>query len=216
LVYVESGGGAKDSVVSTSNTINLNQWTHVAVVKQGSSINLYINGLASGNKSFDKNPSTDTLFVGYWKDHAGGGFNGKIDELRFWNTARSITDIRKDMYRTLQGNETGLVSYWPFEEGYGNTTNDNTGNHHGKMKNMGNSSWKSSTAPVPYHTVSNGNWEDNATWATGENMPANNWSRVEIKNNVTINNPIEILEISLDSNATLTIPSGNSVKITGK
>ena len=43
-------------------------------------------------------------------------FKGAIDEVRIWNVARTDADIQHDYERILQGNETGLVGYWRFEE----------------------------------------------------------------------------------------------------
>jgi hypothetical protein len=42
--------------------------------------------------------------------------NGNIDEFRFWNTARLIEQIKRDKQNRLKGDESGLLSYVPFEE----------------------------------------------------------------------------------------------------
>lgn len=59
-------------------------------------------------------------------------FRGDIDEVRVWNVARSGTEIAENLYSELNGDESGLVSYWNFNEPPGSTVaNDATsnGNH---------------------------------------------------------------------------------------
>jgi hypothetical protein len=46
--------------------------------------------------------------------------------------------------------------------------------------------WVSSTAPIPFYSVADGNWNSNATWAAGQNAPANAWSRVKIGDDITV------------------------------
>jgi hypothetical protein len=48
-----------------------------------------------------------------WK--IGGVFSGQLDEVRVWNTALPMQQIRDDMNRPLTGNEPGLVNLWNFE-----------------------------------------------------------------------------------------------------
>lgn len=42
-------------------------------------------------------------------------FNGYMDEVRIWNSARSQTQVNRDRVNRLAGTETGLVFYLPFE-----------------------------------------------------------------------------------------------------
>ena len=42
-------------------------------------------------------------------------FNGSMDEVRIWNTARTQSEIRENMHLTLKGNETGLAAYYQFD-----------------------------------------------------------------------------------------------------
>ena len=49
---------------------------------------------------------------------------GNIAEMRIWNISRSGTDIANNNRRRLSGSEPGLVSYYKFNEGSGNTAKD--------------------------------------------------------------------------------------------
>jgi hypothetical protein len=56
--------------------------------------------------------------------HHNQCFSGIIDEVRFWNVARSQVDVKRDMHRKLKGNEPGLKGYWDFDEGQGQVVHD--------------------------------------------------------------------------------------------
>ena len=55
------------------------------------------------------------------------GLTGSLDDIRIYNTARSQGAIQSDMLKPLQGNESGLVGYWKFDDG-GTIVHDLTGN----------------------------------------------------------------------------------------
>jgi hypothetical protein len=55
-------------------------------------------------------------------------YDGLIAEVRIWNVARTGAQLADAMNSRLTGDETGLVGYWPFDEGSGQTLGDETGN----------------------------------------------------------------------------------------
>ena len=55
--------------------------------------------------------------------------DGSIDEVGIWNVARTQEQIQADLSRPAP-DETGLVAYWPFDEGTGTETADASGNGH--------------------------------------------------------------------------------------
>jgi hypothetical protein len=55
-------------------------------------------------------------------------FNGKIDEVRIWNHVRTADQIKRYMHTRLYGTETGLVAYYPMNEGTGATAYDKSTN----------------------------------------------------------------------------------------
>ena len=117
---------------NTMHTVDLGigSWHHIAYTYDGANENLYLDGekvagpvstsgegLAGGNDWF--------FFSAY-----GGGshFDGKVDDMRVWNTALSATVIA-DHYnnrRELAGNEPNLSAYWKFNNSY----LDETANHY--------------------------------------------------------------------------------------
>ena len=44
-------------------------------------------------------------------------FLGEMDEVRVWNVARTAEEIGDTMNRKLEGNESGLVGLWNFDDG---------------------------------------------------------------------------------------------------
>ena len=56
-------------------------------------------------------------------------FNGKIDEVRIWNVARTESQIQNTMNTILSPeyystSDSGLVGYWRLDEGTGQTAED--------------------------------------------------------------------------------------------
>jgi hypothetical protein len=70
-----------------------------------------------------------------------------IEEVRIWNIARTQADIQNNMHHELIGNEPGLVGYWRFNEGSGDTVSDQTANHDNGALH-GGVEWVVSTAPI--------------------------------------------------------------------
>jgi len=67
--------------------------------------------------------------------------NGKMDEVCLWNYARTQQEISENMYHVLVGTETGLVSYWQFNEGTGTIAHDYVSGNDGTLTNMDNNDW---------------------------------------------------------------------------
>jgi len=112
--------------VGTTNINTRAVWSHFALVKNGTALQVYWNGVLIYTTT------STTTFTNYQSDlQLPGGqpqpFVGQIDEFRIWNAVRSATQIKTYMNRTLTGNEPGLMAYWDFNEGAGTTANDKTG-----------------------------------------------------------------------------------------
>jgi len=103
-------------------------WHHVAVTNTSETMQLYIDGVASGT-SQAMSPAIATGVANIGRSITGTGyFNGEIDEVRFWDKARTQSEIQADMDRQLNGDEANLAGYWNFNEGSGLAANDASGN----------------------------------------------------------------------------------------
>jgi hypothetical protein len=105
-----------------------NQWLHVAVVYDKTEIKTYFNGVlfhsqpGSGNIG-DFYGAANALFIGGRQNNAAQRFQGLIDEVRVWNTARSASQIQSTIADTLgplyySSADSGLIGYWRFDSTY--------------------------------------------------------------------------------------------------
>ncbi|MCV6636304.1 LamG-like jellyroll fold domain-containing protein [Candidatus Albibeggiatoa sp. nov. NOAA] len=95
-----------------------------------------------------------TFYIGaiYSSD---ASLDGKLDEVRIWNTARSEEQIADNYALALKGDEAGLMGYWSFNTGSGSTAIDSSGNNRdGTLNNMDDADWIdiNSTIPVQFTT----------------------------------------------------------------
>ena len=132
---------------SATNIGDRGAWAHFALVHNGATAQVYFNG------NLIINDAQTSTFVPYQSDlqlpGLGGSqpFQGRLDEFRIWNVARSQTQIQNYMKRSLTGHEAGLQAYWDFNEGAGTVASDKTG--HGFNGTMANPPvWNTSDVPL--------------------------------------------------------------------
>ncbi|SLM27868.1 exported hypothetical protein [Desulfamplus magnetovallimortis] len=119
----------------------LGEWHHIAGTYEGTSQNIYLDGelVATGvGRNTGLTASSGNLFLGYsGSSGAPHPFDGSMDEVKIWNTARSADQIRQSMYRELEGNEAGLVAYYNFNSSSGTALEDKSSNsNEGILTNM--------------------------------------------------------------------------------
>jgi len=203
------------------SVLSSDQWYHIALtINDNDTATVYLNGESDIVFITPTRPPTDGRFsiAQEWDPVVTSDFySGLIDEVRIWDTARSETEISNNMHTVLAGNESGLVAYYRFDQTAGTVLPDRTANElDGTLHNMDDSDWVTSTAPVPYCTMQNGNWENNGSWGTGQNVPTHPWSRVKIKHNIILNSNMELIELTIDTNAVMTISSGDTLTVSGE
>jgi hypothetical protein len=74
-----SGGS---SFITSSSTVPLNTWTHVAFVRNGSACALYLNGVSVGTATNSNNWTDANCFIGTLNDNLTIFFSGYISNLR--------------------------------------------------------------------------------------------------------------------------------------
>ncbi len=129
-------------VISTANVLTLNAWNHVSATFDNGLMTIYVNGFDVGNITvgFTSVSTIGKKFI-LGEDNVIGGsteyFNGKMDEVRFWNKALTQTEILANMNSCLLGTETNLSAYFNCEDGTGELVSDITANqNHAQMLNM--------------------------------------------------------------------------------
>lgn len=123
LVISSIGGG---TYYTEENSINLNEWQHIAISFDNSTkaLKVYVNGseipvvIKTAATTIADN-SSNNLYIGN-SAALNRQFKGMIDEARVWNVVRTQANIQTGMYAHQTG-ETGLVAEFKFDEGYYNS-----------------------------------------------------------------------------------------------
>jgi hypothetical protein len=103
-----------------SNSITYGRWNHFAGVfdDAANTFKIYINGGLVQTVTVTEAPTNVADGI-----QIGGTSPLKVDEIRFWNTARTAQQIADFKNAELTGNETGLVTYYSFNQGIANGSN---------------------------------------------------------------------------------------------
>lgn len=80
----DSGGASTQQAITSANNISPWQWTHIAVVKSGSTITLYVNGVSAGSitQTITIVDSSRPLVIGAQASSTNDFFSGYISNLR--------------------------------------------------------------------------------------------------------------------------------------
>jgi hypothetical protein len=109
--------------VYTDGILELNKWTHYAIVNDGTLVTIYIDGEPCNLAPFG-GPQVLATPSGMW----GGVNNCDFCQFRIWSTARTQTEIRNNMPTEVDPADPNLIAYWKANEGAGGILHDATGN----------------------------------------------------------------------------------------
>jgi len=112
--------GTLYQVATANNVIVAQTWQHVAWVYDGSTVELFIDGVSTGQASASGvfHGTTKPLTIGKAVSSAGNFvFKGRADEVSVWDVALTQTQIQNSMTNEFVGNESGLIAYWKFDQG---------------------------------------------------------------------------------------------------
>lgn len=99
-------------------------WHHVAFVREGLAVRMYVDGIQVDSRTLKSNLSVDAANpLQVWGPWGG---NSDLTELRFWGVARTQEEILYHKAQRLTGTEPGLLGLWPMDEGSGTTIHDLT------------------------------------------------------------------------------------------
>lgn len=123
---------------ASESAVPLNAWTHVAATFDGTNRAFYLNGVldraVAGSGSIFQSGSP--LFIGRRGTAGSNYFDGTLDEVRVWSSARSAGQIQTNVNRTVPGSEPGLIGYWRLNEQTGVGAFDSSGQrNHGTLLN---------------------------------------------------------------------------------
>ena len=221
--YIKNG----TNQIHYSNTAIPNEeWHHVAITYDGSTVSIFIDGVLD-NSAASTAPlsTTDSFFIGAaGKNAPTQFFMGNIDEVRIWDTNLSESQLRFIMNQEIEDNSnfvngsyfitkgitptkndiatipwSDLAGYYPLTTYTYTNTKDESGNgNRGALRNL--RTVDRQTAPLPYKSTDNGDWDTDATWEYGSiqtkpgvasivnsNITVD-WNIVETNHNVTMDN----------------------------
>ncbi|MBN2281939.1 MAG: choice-of-anchor D domain-containing protein [Candidatus Marinimicrobia bacterium] len=207
-------------ILSSSNALALNTWTHVAGVYDGTNQNLYINGELVNSTNIGPititNAAAINLRFGIGDLYPTRILDGKIDEVRIWNDARTQTEIQENMMKTLVGDEAGLAAYYRFDQMDGTTVYDMTSNgNNGTLTNMdANTVWIDGSAFSTWIGTESTAWATDANWTDGspsatQSAGIYDWTVGALTTyEATISGPPSMNSLFLSSTSTPTMSSG--------
>ena len=160
--------GVRDYYINDSKAdLDIGKWEHVSWTYESNLVTVYVNGESLGT-TFSRGPLANGAIL-YWNiigKSPSHSLHGEIDEVRIWNDVRTLTEIKDNMFKELNGNENGLIAYYKMTEGSGTTVTDNSSNSNNGT--ISGASWVTSNAPIgnlftSYQTDIEGLWDHSGT-----------------------------------------------------
>lgn len=130
-------------IISYYFVVQQSVWTHIACVYDPSTLlaKIYIDGIdrtwqntGSAPLSQSINDNGEAWQIGR-NSQGSDYFTGSLADIRVWNTARSLEEIRNNMHLLQDPQATSLLANWRFDEPFGFTAYDSVQDQHGTMVN---------------------------------------------------------------------------------
>ncbi len=174
-------------IIRSNVSVPVNEWHQVAVIYENGQANLYIDGVLDQTEALSAPADTDESFflAAAGKNTPTDYYRGNLDEVRVWNRALTVDQLRfimnqeiadnggfvsgKELPTTITKNEVGTIPWTDLAAYYDMTiytytnVNDVSGNNVlGALRNL--DTVDRQTAPLPYESQGNGPWNTPATW----------------------------------------------------
>jgi len=118
--------------VQTPSDLEANKWYHWAFVYDGTTLTIYRNG--EQDVKFDPpTPNGGSVRFDFVQMISSGSYfrdQCAMSQVRLWKTAITPTQIKNNMYFSVNPANADLIGYWPMDEGDGSEFADITGNGH--------------------------------------------------------------------------------------
>lgn len=212
-------GGVNPIGLATAITYDwvpvINQWYHVAFTYDDNTHVqvLYLNGavVATGTGStpdYDGQPFLIGADINFGT--LGAHFPGFMDELRFWNVARTQTEIQATLNITLSGTEPGLAAYYRMDEvsrGAGLTVNNSALATGTQLNGL---TYGTSCSPIfTLNAVSIISFNPVTGMAgTSVTLDGNNFDATPVNNTVTFNGTAATVTAATTTSLTVMVPVG--------
>lgn len=149
FVFVYGNGLVPEPSLTSTTTIEVGRWYHVALVRSGASMFLYVNGNLEVTHTIQGSINSNNLpltfgFEGFGTNQAQRHIDASLDEVRIWTIARTAQQIQDNWQIPIAPVQSNLLGYWRFDQGIAGSNNsgltqvhDLTGNgYHGTLSNF--------------------------------------------------------------------------------
>ncbi|MCB9337776.1 MAG: hypothetical protein H6577_06590 [Lewinellaceae bacterium] len=225
-VYLKTNDNSSFKTLG-GGSISANTCNHVAFTYNGDTLKVYVNGALTGSTpctgTVDWDPLPNGLFLGkYNDDNEDYYFTGLLEEVRYWNVARTAAEINANKDVPLSSG-TGLLAVWHLDE-TGMGAGITAVNSSVAAASCGSTADGTTfgTANTPVFTAScgttctwvggTGNWSDPAKWSTGT-VPMSNNPVVIASGTVTLDVAATIHSLAMSGGSTLAL--GDNLTVSG-
>jgi LruC domain-containing protein len=119
--HVRISGGGTEAIEWTDGRPLLNEWYHIAITYDGSKLKMYINGQLNNSRDVSGTLNINNRTASIGSDNgAQKFFNGLIDEVKFFNTALTATQIQSEYGDQTAGTDTDGDGVQDEEDNYPN------------------------------------------------------------------------------------------------
>ncbi|MDO9262145.1 MAG: LamG-like jellyroll fold domain-containing protein, partial [Flavobacteriaceae bacterium] len=186
------------SRITSTASVTDNKWHQIAVTFATGTAHLFIDGILDQTIASLPNPPSPTtakfsIAARFNNKFTSTPFEGNIDEIRIWDSALTVNQLRYMMNQeiekftddtvngtilpqTITRNEVktipwaNLKTYFNLNSIYGTAVEDQSNQRNfARIKYLSANKQivNTQTAPLPYETSATGNWETAATWKNG-------------------------------------------------
>lgn len=154
--FVQTTGVSGSYATATApNSLNLNEWTHLAATLGNGSMKLYVNGVLVASRTSPGNPNLSPgvpFSIGSGSTSSFQttccGVKGNIKQVRVWSVEKSQADILSNKDINLAGNEQNLMACYPMNESSGQSLLDISTNNYNLIRGI--STTVESQDPTPF------------------------------------------------------------------
>jgi len=138
------GTGFSNAVVSTTS-LTAGSWQHVVVTRDAGLNYTFYRNKTSNAVTGTTSTDSDIAFnrIGANATVQFGTFDGKMDDLAFYNKELSAAEVASIYDNNLHAS--GLVAFYRFEDGSGTSLSDVVGSNDGTLTNFPASPWSTNT-----------------------------------------------------------------------
>lgn len=193
-----------DGVGITGTTaVSTGEWHHYALTYDGTTINMYLDGLLEASSNVSVTSATGNYQIGCNKGRSIF-FEGKLDELRFWSATRTQAEIQDNMYASVAADASGLLAYYSCDHFSGTSLEDASSNTNtATLNNFPLNCWTSAADREPFKTIKAGSHNSGSTWKDGA-APSSSNDRLAVFHNMTLSATGTYNRMQVNSGVTVT------------